>query len=344
MVSGSAQKALWGLELTAGGAANFGAGASKVNKIFGTALSIPTRDHDPSIMDRYGPGSRSVQTYKHGLFKGSMTIEDDLITPSILEPALGSLVVSGGAGDYTYTFSEADAHPTMEVQIAEVLSSSKTRFTQHCGTLVKSAELDIDANSSSPLRLSLDCEYAKPMRSNAVPAGFTSTWAQETKAPATFADAKFKVWTGAAYTEISNIDRGTIRIDQGAELKPSAGSNFPTRARWGERKYELSFVHLFTDPGDFDDALFGAAINGTATAPGAPSYVGTAAKGVQLVITMAGSPAPTWTWTFTNVIPVKHSDPVVGPSDEVMESVDLRAGACSLVVTKWPTAEPVRYG
>lgn len=345
MVSGSAQKALWGLELTSAGAANFGLGGSKINKLFGTALSIPTRDLDPAIVDRYGPGSRSVQQYTRGLFKGALSIEDDLITPWLLEPVLGSMAQTG-EGPYTFTFSEADTHPSIEVQVAEVLSATKTRFVQHYGTVVKSAEIDVDANASDPLRLKVDCEYAKPMRSNAVPAAFTSAWAQETLKPPTFGDAVFKVWNGSAYAAISDVDRGTIKIDQGTELKPGAGSSFPVRAKWGERHYDLSFVHLFTDTALFDDALFGAAASATPTAPAAPAYVGdsTGAEGIQVVITMAGSPAPTYTFEFGKVIVTKHSDPVVGPNDEVLESVDLKAGTCSLVVSNWATAQPVRSG
>lgn len=346
MATGSGQKALWGLELTGAGAANFGGGADVINKPFGTALAIPTRDADPSIMERYGPGSRSVQAYRRGLFKGAMSIEHDLISPWILEPVLGSMTQSGSAGAYTYTFVEADTHPTLEVQVAEVLSPTKTRFVQHLGTAIKSAELDVDPNASDPLRLRLDCEYAQPKRSNAVPAAFTSAYAVETLAAPTFGTAQFKIWSGSSYVNLSNVDKGTIKIDQGTELKPSAGSNFPVRAKWGERHYDLSFIHLFDDPAVFEDALFGAAISTTPTGPADPKYLGgeaDGAHGLQLVITMAGSPAPTYTWEFGKVVVTKHSDPVVGPKDEVLENVDLKAGTCSLTVTNWPLAQPDRY-
>lgn len=346
MATGANQRALWGLELTGAGAPNFGGGASEINKPFGTALSIPTRDADPSIMERYGPDSRSVQRYRRGLFKGTLSIEHDLISPFILEPVLGSMVQSG-LKPYTFTFSEADTHPTIEVDVAEVLDATHTRFVRHLGTVVKSAEIDVDANASDPLRVRLDCEYAKPVRSSEVPEAFTTAYAnKETLAAPTFANAKFRVWNGSAYVDLSDVDRGTIKIDQGAELKPAVGSNFPVRAKWGERHYDLSFIHLFTDPAVFEDRLFGAAISSTPAAPGEPGYIGgeaDGAHGLQLVITMDGTPAPTYTWEFGKVIVVKHSDPVVGPKDEVLESVDLKAGTCSLVVSNWPTEEPDRY-
>jgi hypothetical protein len=344
MATGTGQKALWGLELTTAGAANFGAGGTDINKNFGTALSIPTRDEDPLIEERYGPGSRAVQQFKRGLFKGPLSIEHDLITPFIMEPILGALVQSGSAGAYTFTISEADVHPTIEVDVAETLANGVFRFVQHLGTIIKNAELDVDASATEPLRLKLDCEYAKPMRSNAIPAAFTSAWAADTIAPPTFADAVWKIWNGSSYVALSNVDKMTLKIDQGTELRPAAGNNFPVRAKFGERHYDISCIHLFTDQSVFEDSLYGAVVSGTPAAPGTPNYVGdsTGAHGLQLVITLAGSPAPTYTFTFTQVIVTKHGDPVVGPKDEVLETVDMKAGTCQLVVTNWATAQPIR--
>jgi hypothetical protein len=64
---------------------------------------------------------------------------------------------------------------------------------------------------------------------------------------------------------------------------------------------------------------------------------------MQLVLTFEGTPAPTYTFTFTKVMVIDHSNPIQGPKEELMEEVSLKAAACTLVVTNWPTAEPTRF-
>ena len=55
----------------------------------------------------------------------------------------------------------------------------------------------------------------------------------------------------------------------------------------------------------------------------------------------AGTTPLTYTFEFSKCIVTQHSNPVKGPDDELMESVELMASACSLVVINAP-AEPAR--
>jgi len=48
------------------------------------------------------------------------------------------------------------------------------------------------------------------------------------------------------------------------------------------------------------------------------------------------------TFELTNVIVTTHSNPIRGAADELMESVEMLAGGCTLVVSDWPDDEPAR--
>lgn len=343
MASGANCKALWGIELTAGGAANFGQGAAAVNKPFGYNQDIAP-SVERNIDRRYNLGSRAAARYSHGMFVGNLPISCDLTTPFLLELLFGSYTKTGD-DPYTYTFEETDTLPSAEVQLAETLDDG-VLFRQLLGCVAKSGSISIDANSNEPIRLSLDMAFASERRSNAVPAAFDSAWTAggvDTIEPFMFGHARWYAWTGSAYAPIADTDTVDIKIDHGTELKPSLGSEFPTRASHGMRKWDISTVTKFNRASPYLDALYGAALSATPTAPGAPKYVGATdgSKGLKLEIVAAGTTPLTYTFEFSQCIVTQHSNPVKGPDDELMESVELMASACSLVVTNAP-AEPAR--
>ena len=343
MASGANVKALWGLELTAGGAANFGLGAAAINKPFGYNQDIAP-SVERNIDRRYNLGSRAAARYSHGMFVGNLPISCDLTTPFLLELLFGSYTKSG-ADPYTYTFSETDALPSAEVQLAETLDDG-VLFRQLLGCTAKSGSISIDASSNEPIRLSLDMAFANEKRSNAVPAAFNSAWTAsgvDTIEPFMFGHARWYAWTGSAYALIADTDTVDIKIDHGTELKPSLGSESPTRASHGMRKWDISTVTKFNRASPYMDALYGAALSATPTAPGAPKYVGATdgSKGLKLELVAAGTTPLTYSFEFSKCIVTQHSNPVKGPDDELMESVEMMAAACSLTVTNGP-AEPVR--
>lgn len=344
MASGANVKALWGLELTAGGAANFGQGAAAINKPFGYAQDI-NPSVERGIDRRYNLGSRAVERYSRGMFVGNLPISCDLTTPFLLELLFGSYAKTG-AGPFTYTFSEEDRLPSAEVQLAEALDDG-TLFRQLMGCVVKNANINIDANSSEPIRLSLDMGFASERRSNAVPSAFNTAWTAggvDTIDPfPQCGSAKWYAWSGSAYVLIADTDTANIKIDHGTELKPSLESEFPSRAKFGMRKWDISTVTKFNRSSPYMDALYGAALSATPTVPGAPKYIGAAdgSKGLKLEIMASGATPLTYSFEFSKVVITQHSNPVKGPDDELMESVEMMASACKLIVTNAP-AEPAR--
>lgn len=345
MATGTNAKALWGLELTAAGAANFGQGGTSINKPFGYAQDIAPKV-ERGMQRRYNLGSRAPAAYSRGMFSGSVPVSHDLTDPFILELLFGSYVKSGVAGAYTYTFSEEDVLPSAEIQVAETLAASKILFRQLFGCTVKNAGLNIDCKSADPLRLAMELAFANEERSNAIPAAFASAWAVSEAPPMGAFSAKWYAWSGSAYAEIAQTDSIDIKLDHGTELRPSVGSEFPTRQHFGMRKWDISTINLFDDAATYMDALYGNAPGATAAGPGVPKYIGgeaDGAHGLKLVLTGQGDTPPTWTFEFSKVIVVSHSNPVKGPDDELMESVELMAGGCSLVVANWPDDEPTRY-
>ena len=345
MASGANVKTLWGLELTASGAANFGLGAAKVNKPFGYAQDI-NPSVERGVSRRGNLGTRSTVRYSRGTFAGSLPVSHDLISPFILELLFGSYAKTGTAGAYIYTFSETDKLPSAELQIAEALEDGNL-FRQLLGCTVKSAEINIDIASSDPIRLSMDMAFASEKRSNAIPAAFTSAWTTESKDPLGGWAAKWQVWNGTAYVDMANTDSVDIKIDHGTELKPSLGSEFPTRQKFGARQWDISTLMTYKASSPYMDAFYGAALSATPTVPGAPKYLGAAdgSKGAQLILTgpkPATGSAPTYTFEFTGVQVSKSDNPIKTADDELMESVDLLASACSLTVANWPDDEPAR--
>ena len=344
MASGANVKALWGLELTAAGAANFGLGAAAVNKPFGYNQDIAP-SVERNIDRRYNLGSRAAARYSRGAFVGNLPISCDLTTPFLLELLFGSYTKSG-TETYTYTFSEEDRLPSAEVQLAETLDDG-VLFRQLLGCVAKSGNINIDANSNEPIRLSLDMAFANEKRSNAIPSAFSTAWTAggvDTIEPfPQCGSATWYAWTGAAYAPIADTDSVDIKIDHGTELKPSLGSEFPTRAKFGMRKWDISTLTRFNKASPYMDALYGNALSATPTVPGAPAYIGggDGSKGLKLELVAAGATPLTYAFEFSKCIVTQHSNPVKGPDDELMESVEMMAAACSLTVTNGP-AEPVR--
>ena len=103
----------------------------------------------------------------------------------------------------------------------------------------------------------------------------------------------------------------------------------------------MSTITLFDDPSTYMDALYGTPVDGTPSAPDAPKLVGgDRDKGLRLELTW--DDGGMMTFELTSVIVTTHSNPIRGAADELMESVEMLAGACSLVVSDWPDDEPAR--
>ena len=183
--------------------------------------------------------------------------------------------------------------------------------------------------------------FAKELRSNAKPSGWDGKWGIEDRDTVSFAGATWSAWTGSTYKEIAQTESVSISIDHGTELKTSLGSEFPTRASTGIRDWRVSTITLFDDPSTYMDALYGAPVSGTPSAPGAPKLVG-GNKDKGLRLKLMWDDGGMMTFEFTNVIVTTHSNPIRGAADELMESVEMLAGACSLVVSDWPDDEPTR--
>ena len=338
MASGADVQAMWGLELDASGKPKFG-GGGLVNKLLGYNQDISI-DVERGIDRRGNLGTRGTARYSRGGFSGSLRLECDLVQPWLLELMFGSYTKTGTT-KYTYTYTEADVLPSAEFQVLEQLTPSKTLFRQLQGCVVQRGEINVEATTSDPIRLSYEMGFARELRSNAKPSGWDGRWGIEDRDTVSFAGATWSAWTGSSYKEIAQAESVNISIDHGTELKTSLGSEFPTRASSGIRDWRVSTITLFEDPSTYMDALYGAPVKGTPSAPEAPKLVGgNKDKGLRLKLTW--DDGGMMTFELTNVIVTTHSNPIRGAADELMESVEMLAGGCSLVVSDWPDDEPAR--
>jgi hypothetical protein len=351
MAGGGNCNALWGFELTAGGADNFGSGASVINKNFGTALDITDFKYDPTITPRYGLGSRSPQGYKSSRMVTSFGAEFDVQDPYIWELIIGPDATGAsnhGTSYYDYVFSEADVLGSMEIQVAETIASGSYLFTELEGVVVQKASMSVDQSSDEPIRLNLSCLAKRPKRSNAIPAAFTSALAADTMQQLSFGNAKWYLASSSSAkgAEIANTDKLDITFDQGFEPKYTLGSKEFQRKFFGERKYEISCINLFDDAGTYMDYLYGDALDGTPTVPAEPQYFqNDSAKGLvlEMVGTQDAALPVTYQWFFTGVMILDHSNPIHGPKDELMEEVRMMAEHCTFYAKNIKEAEPDRY-
>jgi len=335
MATGANASVLYGFELTSAGAVNFGAGADEVNKEFGYGLEF-SLDTDRSMNFRYGPGSRNWQAAKAGKFAGTWKADFDLCDPWVLEAVIGLHgSITGSSGSYAATFSESDNPSTLEIDVCQAVVPGTTYALRKLyGCVVKTASFGWEGGSDTPIRMSLDGEYSNEALS--APVSFTAQTLPDQAAPLTFANCTLATSAnGTDYTTITNVDKCDIKIDNGTELRWSGGSDKASRVKYGERKYELSVSHLLTSTATFLEKLFGASGGPTASNPTAIAY---------LKVTLSAETSATMSWVFTNVIIGKHSNEgITGPADELIESVELTAQSCSVVLAGWDNTEPARY-
>lgn len=335
MASGTNASVVYGFELSAAGADNFGLGGTAINKVFGTNLELSTVELDRSINFRYGPGSRNWTAYKAGKVAGSWKADFDFMDPWIIESIIGGhSTITGTSGAYATTFSEVDVLSSLEIDICQAVVPATTYSLRKLkGCVINSASFGWEGGADEPVKLSLDGVYADEALS--APGSFTAQAAPQQASPICFANCALATSSnGTDYTTIANLDKCDIKIDQGAELKWSGGSMVASRRKFGERKYELSLNNLFDSTSEFLTKVYGAS--------GAPS--GTNPTPIPYVkATLSAETSATMSWIFTNVIPTKHGQPIKGPADELMEDVELTAQGCSVVLAGWDNTEPVRY-
>ena len=320
--------------MTAGGADNFGSGAQAggLNKPFGYNLEGAEPDLDNSMQFRYGAGSRNFQAAKAGRVIGHINPSFDLTDPWIIEAILGAhSAITGTAGSYACTWSEQDVPLSLEIDICEAVTAATFALRKLLGAIVKRATFDVDATSDTPIRMSLECDYSNEVLS--APGSFTVQPAPQQTAPITFANGTIATSSnGVDYTTIANVDRFSVSIDQGAELKHAVGSRTAARKKYGQRKYELSIVNLFDDVSEFLTKLYGGA-SGPASDPTKINYV---------KITLTAETSATLTFTFANAYLRTHKQTGNNADDELIESVDLTAQSLSIAMAGWDNTEPTR--
>ncbi|OPY30359.1 MAG: hypothetical protein A4E31_00409 [Methanomassiliicoccales archaeon PtaU1.Bin030] len=332
--TGANASVLYGFELTAGGADNFGSGANLVNKAFGYNLDL-SMTSDRSMNYSYGPGSRNWQSAKAGKYNGTWKGDFDLCDPWILETVIGPHgAISGSSGSYAATFSESDSPSTMEIDVCKaVVPGSTYSLTKYYGCSVKEASFGYEAGSDEPIRLSLSGEYSNEALS--APSSFTSQTLPDQAAPIIFANVTVATSSnGTDYTTISHIDKLEVKIDNDTEHRWAGGSDKAVRRKYGERMYDISLTKLFDSSATLKQKLYGNSTGPTASNPTPIPY---------LKVTLAAEVSATMSWIFTNVYPGRRDEPTAGPKDELTETVDLRAQSCSVVLAGWDTTEPSRY-
>lgn len=332
MATGAQRSIHWGHEITSGDADNFGLGAQVVNKPFGFAVEAEP-ELERNMQYRYGMGARNFQAARAGRIAGRINPAFDLADPWIFEEILGAHgAITGSAGSYATTFSERDVPLSMEVDICQQMAAGVYALRKLYGVTCKRATLGIEAGSDTPLRVSMECDYAKEALS--APGSFTAQALPQQAAPLIFANAMLLTSSNDVdYTVISNIDRIDLTIDQGAELRYALGSGTAVRKRFGQRSYGISIANLFDDVSEFLTKLYGQAGSPLASGPTPINYM-------RLVLT--AEVGGTIQFDLSKVYPNNHAARGNEPNDELTEAVELTAQSLSISISGWDNTEPTR--
>jgi len=318
MATGALANLKWGLETT------FATEATNLNKVFGYAVEITALDFDSSPSPRRGLGNRNLQAMAYGEFKGSMSLKFDLVDPFIFRVMTGGYAKSG-VGPFVYDFAEAQTLPSFTIKnYIDNIDGGADTLRTFLGCIVTDYTIDI-AVGDEPVSVTLNIAFAKVVDAATVQAPIFPT-----NTPLMFTQGELKK-AGAAQTFIENV---SVKGGQNSVMKTYLGSRFPTRARFGDREYEMTTLHYYQLPSVFFDEHWGAAAGPTEQGPGPKK-----AWIVTLTPEIAGQVADTYTFTFTDGYVVKVSQPEkVG--EDIMEEATLILTSMMVSVSS-ATAEPI---
>jgi hypothetical protein len=316
MATGAMANLKWGIE----GSTTFKTEATHVDKEFGAAVELSALDMDNDPIGRRGLGSRNIQKFGFGMFKGSFTVAFDLIDPWFLRLVTGGYTPSGSTGNWTHTFGEANILPSFTVydyvQNIDGLSSTLRKLL---GCVVLDAQIDI-AVGNEPVRVTLNCAFA-----DVEEAGDVQSWTAPDHDIMIFANA---VWQKAGST-VSRTENVTLKINQNTEIKPYLGDRSGQRAKFGDREYECSSIHYFGSTGIYLQDFYGA------TPSTGPVGTGPIKRDYTLVVTpAAGQTAFTYNFIYQDGYIQKHGQPMkVG--EDIMEDVTIMATSLSITAEGW---------
>lgn len=302
MATGAQATLRWGLET------NFGVDPTTAVALgFGTAVEMTSLEMDNDVSPRRGLGNRNFQKMGFGMFRGSMSLKFDLADPFVFR------IMTGGynAVGTTFTFAESDTLPSFTIyDYVKNLDGGAHKLSKYLGCIVTDWSLDA-AVGNEPVMVNLNIAF-----SNVVEFPVTEQTAIYFDAdPLMFAHATWKKDTVA----VAKVESISIKCNQNAELKAYLGSRFASRAKFGDREYDVACLNYYGSTSTYLTDFYGVAPTA------GPKTTGPVPRDFVLELTpAAGQDAKTasYIFTFGSGYATRYSQPKkVG--EDIMEEVSI---------------------
>lgn len=309
-ITGANAIANWGFEST------YKTKATNINKCFGFGVKVTTRELKNNLNSVFGLGSQEASTLIDGKLEGNATLE---FVPSADEPWWIELltgaqpsVVSTGDPE-VWTFAPANTAPSISMQIGLDLDQNGTYETELdiLGAVCTQMQLRADINTAE-IRVTLNFVYSTENWSTT-----TVTAVNPVGAPFNFAMASWKApGSGSVIANTQTLD---LTINRNAQVIWGIGSRFPTQFIHGKREYKVNTTHLFTNPTDYLQYMYG-----DITTPYTPGITSTEHASVIFALDNGGAAAAQRyiTITFGATKINSHSSPMT-VEEAMMETVEL---------------------